>query len=70
MTGKRKIVPCALCSKESLSKNEIGISVKLLGPLTKVHYCPECLAKVLGVTTQDILDRIELFRLTGCKLFE
>ena len=70
MIGKRKIVPCASCNKESLSKNEIGISVKLLGATTKVHYCTECLAKKLDVTTQDILDRIEVFKLTGCKLFE
>jgi hypothetical protein len=70
MIGKRKIVPCVSCEKESLTKNEIGINKKILGGNTQLHYCPECLAKVLGVTTQDILDQIEVFRLSGCKLFE
>ena len=33
-------------------------------------YCIECLAEVLEVSTQDILDKIEEFKDEGCKLFE
>lgn len=37
---------------------------------TTVYYCLECLADYLGVTVQDILDKIEEFKEQGCKLFE
>lgn len=61
---------CASCGKRTLSKNEIGITKKLIGVQTKVYYCKECLADYLGVTIDDIDEKIEEFREQGCKLFE
>ncbi|MBR1645656.1 MAG: hypothetical protein IJ685_02645 [Selenomonadaceae bacterium] len=58
------------CGKSSLSKNEIGINKKLLGMKSKNFYCLECLANLLEVEPQDILDKIEDFKRDGCKLFE
>lgn len=64
-----KKVDCVSCGRENLSKNEIGINIKLLGEQTESFYCLGCLADYLGVSSQDILDKIEEFKEEGCKLF-
>ena len=66
---KRKEI-CVSCGKELLTKNELGINMKLLGEDTKAFYCMDCLADYLEVTVQDIEDKIEEFKEEGCKLFE
>jgi biotin operon repressor len=65
-----KDVTCASCGKTPLTRNEIGISKKLLGENVEHPYCLHCLADYLDVTPQDILDKIEEFKDEGCKLFE
>ena len=60
---------CISCGKTELSKDEIGINLKLIGEDTQNFYCLDCLATVLDVTTQDILDKIEEFKEEGCTLF-
>lgn len=60
---------CIGCGKEPLSKDETGICKKLLGERIIQFYCLDCLAEYLGVTSQDILDKIEEFKSEGCKLF-
>ena len=67
---KTKKQSCVTCGKAPLVKNEIGINKKLLGEGTKAFYCIDCLAEYLGVTVQDIEDKIEEFKEQGCKLFE
>ncbi len=67
---KRNKINCASCGKESLTKNEVGINIKLLGDNTTAYYCMDCLADYLEVTVQDIEDKIEEFKSEGCKLFE
>lgn len=69
MKRKVKNVSCVSCGKETLEKNEIGINKKLLGKQTESFYCMDCLAAYLGVSVQDILDKIEEFKDAGCKLF-
>lgn len=61
---------CISCGIENLSKNTIGINKKLLGEKVKNFYCMDCLAEYLGVSKQDIMDKIEEFKEQGCKLFE
>ena len=61
---------CVSCGKNPLSKNEIGITKKLLGLDSKNFFCLDCLANFLEVEPQDILDKIEEFKNEGCKLFE
>ena len=60
---------CVSCGKENLTKDEIGINIKLLGEGIESHYCLDCFAEYLGVTVQDVLDKIEEFKEDGCKLF-
>ena len=67
---KIKKISCVSCGKESLEKNEIGINKKLLGEQVESFYCMDCLADYLGVSVQDILDKVEEFKDQGCKLFE
>lgn len=67
---KARKVSCVSCGKEALEKNEIGINKKLLGEQIESFYCMDCLADYLGVSVQDILDKIEEFKDQGCKLFE
>ena len=66
----KKIIHCHACGKHPLCKNEIAINKKLLGMKSKNFYCLECLANLLEVEPQDILDKIEEFKNDGCKLFE
>lgn len=60
---------CYVCGKEALSKNEIGLTKKLLSKDTKVFYCLDCLADYLEVDTEFLLTKIEEFKSQGCDLF-
>lgn len=60
---------CISCGKNELSSDEIGINLKLIGEETRNFYCLDCLADVLEVSVQDILDKIEEFKEEGCTLF-
>ena len=60
---------CYLCGKESLSKNEIGLTRKLLGRDIKRLCCIDCLADYLEVNTEFLLAKVEEFVEQGCKLF-
>lgn len=61
---------CYACGKENLSKDEIGITIKLLGKTEKKMYCISCLAENLEVTEEELLDKIEEFKEEGCSLFQ
>lgn len=61
---------CISCEKKGLTKDTIGINMKLLGDNVEFFYCIPCLAEYLGVNEQDILDKIEEFKEQGCKLFD
>lgn len=61
---------CYVCGKENLSKDEIGITKKLLGKSEKKIYCLPCLAEQLEVTEEELLDKIEEFKEEGCSLFK
>lgn len=65
----KKIFNCIVCGKRPLTKDEIGITKKLLDIKSKNFYCIYCLANFLEVEPQEILDKIEEFKNDGCKLF-
>lgn len=60
---------CYICGKEALSKNEIGLTKKLLDKDSKWFYCIDCLAEYLEVDTEFLLARLEEYKEQGCKLF-
>lgn len=61
---------CYVCGKDNLSKDEIGITKKLIDRKTKQFYCLSCLAEYLEVTEEELLDKIEEFKDEGCTLFK
>lgn len=60
---------CYVCGKENLSKNEVGLNKKFLSRNIKMFYCIDCLAEYLGVTTEELIAKVEEFKAQGCKLF-
>jgi biotin operon repressor len=60
---------CISCGKKNLTKDEVGINLKLIGEDTQNFYCLDCIANILDVSVQDILDKIEEFKEEGCTLF-
>jgi hypothetical protein len=60
---------CYVCGKENLSKNEIGLTKKLLSKKAKNYYCLDCLAEYLEVDTEFLIEKIAEFKLQGCDLF-
>lgn len=65
-----KMADCYICGKMNISKNEIGLTKKLMGKSSKNFYCIACLAEQLEVTTEELQDKIQEFKNEGCKLFE
>jgi predicted nucleic-acid-binding Zn-ribbon protein len=64
-----KAKKCYICGKENLSKNEVGLTKKLLGRKFNLFYCIHCLAEHLEVDTELLLEKIEEFKEQGCVLF-
>lgn len=60
---------CYVCGKENLSKNEIGLTKKLLSKNAKTYYCLDCLAEYLEVDTEFLIEKVEEFKAQGCDLF-
>lgn len=61
---------CYVCGKTPLSKNEVGLTKKLIDKKTQQFYCLPCLAEYLEVTEEELLAKIEEFKNEGCKLFQ
>ena len=61
---------CYVCGKNPLSKDEIGITKKLINKKTTTFYCLPCLAEYLEVTVDELIAKIEEFKNEGCALFK
>ena len=59
-----------VCGKEPLTKDEIGISRKLIDKKTSKFYCIPCLAEQFEITEEELLAKIEEFKAEGCTLFK
>ena len=60
---------CFSCGKQHLTKDEVGINKKMLGRDIKQFYCLSCFANYFGVTTDELLAKIDDFKDQGCALF-
>ncbi len=60
---------CYVCGKAPLTKNEIGLTKKLIDKKASSFYCIDCLAEYLEVTTEELEAKIEEFKEEGCTLF-
>lgn len=61
---------CYVCGKTPLTKDEIGITKKLIDKKTTHFYCLACLAEQLEVTEEELVAKIEEFKEEGCTLFK
>lgn len=59
---------CLVCGRQ-LTKNEIGLTRKLIDDMAGKFYCMSCLAVYLDVTEDELRAKIEDFKQEGCKLF-
>lgn len=66
--GELSRLLCKACGAP-LSRDETGISKRLLGRGITQFYCIPCLAVLLGVERHVIRMKIEEFRSMGCALF-
>ena len=60
---------CVMCGKTPLTKNEIGLTKKIISRKTTEFYCLDCLSEYLEVTKEDLLAKVEEFKNEGCTLF-
>lgn len=61
---------CYVCGKNPISKDEIGLTKKLIGIDSQEFYCLDCLADYLEVTAEELIAKIEEFKEEGCTLFK
>lgn len=61
---------CYVCGKSPLSKDEIGLTKKIIDRKAKTLYCLSCMAEYLEVTEDELLAKIEDFKNEGCILFK
>ncbi len=65
MEGNTK---CFKCGKE-LEINAAALNKKYFGLGTQKFYCMACLAEVFGITVQELGQKIDYYKSTGCTLF-
>lgn len=61
---------CYVCGKTPLTKDEIGLTKKIIDKKTTTFYCLPCLADYLEVTEEELLAKLEEFKNDGCTLFK
>lgn len=65
-----EIKKCYVCGKTPLSKDEIGITKKMIDKKTINFYCLPCLAEYFEVEEEELVAKIEEFKNEGCTLFK
>ena len=68
--NKMELKKCYVCGKTPLSKDEVGLTKKIIDKKAVMFYCLPCLAEYLEVTEEELSAKIEEFKSEGCKLFE
>jgi len=59
---------CRKCKKD-LEINAAALNKKYFGLKVQEFYCMACLAEGFGVTVQDLNQKIDYYKSTGCTLF-
>ncbi len=60
---------CAECGRGPLTRDETGLSRKLVNRGTEQAWCLTCLARRFRVTEQQLRELARAFRDNGCTLF-
>ena len=59
---------CAECGKP-LTRDETGLSRKLINRAARECFCFDCLGRRFKVTPEQLMEMAEHFRKAGCTLF-
>ncbi|MBR6766029.1 MAG: hypothetical protein IKM06_06045 [Clostridia bacterium] len=59
---------CIVCGK-ALTKNDIGLTKKLINRGAEEFLCIECLSKKFNVPVKRLEEKIQEFKEQGCLLF-
>lgn len=70
MQNNMEVKKCYVCGKAPLTKDEIGLTKKIIDKKTTAFYCLPCLAEYLEVTEEELIAKIEEFKNEGCTLFK
>lgn len=65
-----KKLDCFVCGKENLSRNEVNLNKKLIDRSINKFHCMNCLADYLEISNEDLEERIQEFKDSGCVLFD
>ncbi|HNW45968.1 MAG TPA: hypothetical protein PLB79_01155 [Thermotogota bacterium] len=60
---------CYICGKKDLTRDEVGLNIKLIGREQRNLLCMRCLAEHLEIAVEDLEERIQEFKDAGCELF-
>lgn len=63
-------ITCEVCGTSDIEKDVIALNKKLFNKDVKTFYCLSCMAEVLEVTEEELLDKIKEFKEEGCTLFK
>lgn len=61
---------CYACGKSPLTKDEIGLTKKIIDKKTTIFYCLHCMAEYLEASEDELRAKIEEFKNDGCTLFK
>ncbi|NLB77115.1 MAG: hypothetical protein GX799_11750 [Crenarchaeota archaeon] len=65
MANKRKCVEC----NAPLKRDEVALSIKILGLNVTNFYCIACLAEIIDCDQDDLTIKIQEFKEQGCTMF-
>jgi len=68
MSGN-KVVDCAFCGKEDLSRDEMALNRKTIHRQIERMMCLACMAAYFETTEEDLREKIDEFKRQGCALF-
>lgn len=60
---------CPICGKMPLSRDEIGMTKKLIDKQAETFYCLPCLAKLIEADEAELVAKVREFKAEGCPLF-
>lgn len=64
-----KVIDCAFCGKENLSKDVVGLNRKIIHRQIERFLCLSCMAEYFETTEEELCEKIEEFKRQGCGLF-
>ncbi len=67
--SRRKVIDCAFCGKENLSKNVISLNRKIIHRQIEQLQCLTCMAAYFETTEEELKEKIQDFKQQGCALF-